>query len=113
MLKLTFSKIIAFFVHFPDAYPPIFKVHVAPVIVAIENFTAKWNYDFRSDILNMLASVNSSPPSAAYMRQGTGSSLVQVMSCRLFDAKPLPEPVLAFCQLDFWEHISMKFESEF
>ena len=55
----------------------------------------------------------SSPPSAAYMRQWTRSELVQVMACRLFGAKPLPEPMLAFCQLDSWEHISVKFEWEF
>ena len=30
--------------------------------------------------------INSSPPSAAYMRQWTGSALVQVMACRLFGA---------------------------
>ena len=57
--------------------------------------------------------VNSSPPSAAYMRQWIGSALVQIMACHLFGAKPLPQPVLAYCQLDSWEHISMKFESEF
>ena len=28
----------------------------------------------------------------------------------LFDAKPLPEPMLAYCQLDTWERISLKFE---
>ena len=43
---------------------------------------------------------NSSPSSAAYMCQWTGPSLVQVMACRLFDAKPLPEPMLVYCQLD-------------
>ena len=31
----------------------------------------------------------------------------------LFGAKPLPEPMLAYCQLDSWEQISVKFESEF
>ena len=31
--------------------------------------------------------INSSPPSAAYMRQWTGPVLVQVMTCRLFGAK--------------------------
>ena len=35
---------------------------------------------------------HSSPPSAAYMRQWTVSTLVQVIACRLFSAKPLPEP---------------------
>ena len=57
--------------------------------------------------------VNSSPPSAAYMCQWTGSALVQVMACRLFGAKLLPEPKLVYCQLDSREQISVKFESEF
>ena len=57
--------------------------------------------------------INSYPPSAAYMRQWTGSALVQVMACHLFGAKPFPEPMLAYCQLDSWEQISLKFESEF
>ena len=57
--------------------------------------------------------VNSSPLSAAYMRQWTRSSLVQVMACCLFGTKPLPETMLTYCQLDSWEHISVKFESEF
>ena len=57
--------------------------------------------------------VDSSPPSAAYMRQWYGSSLVQVMACRLFGAKPLPEPMLPYCQLDSWEHISVELVSEF
>ena len=39
--------------------------------------------------------VNSSPPSAAYMRQWTGSTLFQIMACRLVGAKPLSEPMLA------------------
>ena len=53
------------------------------------------------------------PPSAAYLRQWTGSSLVQVMCFRLLGAKPLPEPMLAYCQPDSWEQLSVKFESEF
>ena len=47
--------------------------------------------------------LNSSPLSASYSRQWTWSALVQVMACRLFGAKPLPEPMLAYCQLDSWE----------
>ena len=35
-----------------------------------------------------------------------GSALVQVMPCRLFGTKPLPEPMLAYCQLDHWEKSS-------
>ena len=57
--------------------------------------------------------LNSSPPSATYMRQWTGSTLVQVMACRLFGAKPLPEPMRVYCWLNSWEQISEKFESEF
>ena len=38
--------------------------------------------------------INSSPPSAAYMRRWTGSVLIQAMPCRLFGVKPLPEPML-------------------
>ena len=47
------------------------------------------------------------------MRRSTGSSLVQAMACRLFSAKPFPEQVLPYCQLNPWERISVKFKSEF
>ena len=68
----------------------------------------------REEIPHLLRSkINSTPTSAAFMRQWTGSSLVQVMACRLFGAKPLPEPVWIYCQLDSWEQVSVKFESEF
>ena len=56
---------------------------------------------------------NSCPHSDEYMRRRTGSALVQVMACRLFGARPLTEPMLAYCQLDSWEQISVKFEKEF
>ena len=45
--------------------------------------------------------------------QWTGSSLVQVIACRLFGAKPLIEPMLVYCQLDSWGQVSVKYESEF
>ena len=48
------------------------------------------------------------PCSAAFMRQWTWSSLVPVMACRLFGAKPLPAPMLAYIQLDSREHNSVK-----
>ena len=44
--------------------------------------------------------VDSSPPSAAFMRQWIGSALVQIMACRLFGAKPLSKPMLSYCQLE-------------
>ena len=45
--------------------------------------------------------------------QWTGLALVQIMACRLFGAKPLFESVLANCQFDSWEQISVKFKSKF
>ena len=56
---------------------------------------------------------NSSPPSATYMCQWTWSSLNHITACRLFGAKPLPEPMLVYCRLDSWEQISVKFELKF
>ena len=35
------------------------------------------------------------------------------MACRLFGAKPLSKPMLSYCQLDLWEHTSVKFESKY
>ena len=35
------------------------------------------------------------------------------MACRLFGAKPLPEPMLTYCQLDPYEQTSLKFESKY
>ena len=55
---------------------------------------------------------NSSSPSAAYMRQWSGSAMVQVMAWRRTVHKALPEPMLVNCQSDSWEQISVKFESE-
>ena len=56
--------------------------------------------------------VNSSTPSAANIRQWTGSTLIYVRDCRLFGADPLPEAERSHCQLNSWEHISVKFESK-
>ena len=57
--------------------------------------------------------INSFSPSTPYKRQWTGSELVQVMVCHLFGAKPQPEPMLTYSQLNSWEQISVKIESEF
>ena len=58
-------------------------------------------------------SVNSSPPRATYLRRWTGSALVQIMAWRQISNRPLSEPMLIYCQLESWEQISVKFESEF
>ena len=55
----------------------------------------------------------SSPPSGTYMCRRTGSTLVQVMAGHLFGAKPLPEPMLTYCQMDPKEQTSEKFESKY
>ena len=48
---------------------------------------------------NSCANLNSSNfPSAAYMREWIGSTLVQIMACRLFGARPLSK--LGYCQSD-------------
>ena len=47
------------------------------------------------------------------MRQWPGSALVQVMDCRLFGTKPLPELVLTYCQLDPEKQTSVKFNRNY
>ena len=56
-----------------------------------------------------IVSVNSSAPSAAYMRWRTRSTLVRVIARCLFDAKPLPNPMLISCQLDLYEQTLVNF----
>ena len=60
-------------------------------------------------LLEFAGRINSSLPSAAYLRRWAGSALVQIMACRLDGAKPLSELMLTYYQLDPMEHISMKF----
>ena len=45
---------------------------------------------------NGLVASDKSFPQLAFMRHWIGSSLVHVMACRLFGAKPLPEPMMAY-----------------
>ena len=47
------------------------------------------------------------------MPQWIGSALVQIITCRLFGAKPLSEPMLEYCPLDRWEQNSVEFWSKF
>ena len=48
------------------------------------------------------------PTRVVYMRRWTGSALVQIMTCRLFGAQPLPEAMVTHCQQS-----SVKFESKY
>ena len=63
--------------------------------------------------MSLIHAVYSSPPSAAYIHQWTGSALLQVMACHLFGTKPLPEPMTTYCQLDLKEQTSVKLESKY
>ena len=100
---------------------------------ATEGHFEKKDFSRNSVSTYQQAVFNRSSPNAVYMHQWTGSSLAQVMACRLFSAKPLPEPVLAYCQYcrmlhgtyQYWSQcidydytaymdcISVKFELEF
>ena len=53
--------------------------------------------------------INSLRPSDAYWHQYNIPTLVQIMACRLFCAKPLSGPMLPYCQLESKEYISVKF----
>ena len=55
---------------------------------------------------------NSYPPSVAYMRQWTWSSLIHIIDCHLFGAAPLPKPMPVHCHSDSREQVSVKFKSE-
>ena len=46
--------------------------------------------------------------STTYMDQYTMASLIQIMACLLFSAKPSPEPMQAYYQLDLQEQVSVK-----
>ena len=61
------------------------------------------------DVDNITIILNSSPPSAVYIRHWIGSALVRVMVCRLFGAKPLSKPMLGHYQLDSLEQTPGKF----
>ena len=67
---------------------------------AIEFFGKKMASDIESALyfgVPCSTHVNSFSPSAAYMRQWIWSTLVQLMTCRLFGTKPLSRPMLAYC----------------
>ena len=71
-----------------------------------ENVSIWWRHHMRKwtwtndDNKHKVHSINSSPPSAAFMSQWIGSALVQIIACRLFGAKPLSKPIQGYCQLD-------------
>ena len=69
-------------------------------IVYCSNMTVrKPSHDIETVVVVVCSSikVNSSPSSATYMCQWTGSALVQIMACHLFVAKPFSNPMLGYC----------------
>ena len=72
---------------------PWAKLYVYKRTYVMIYLPTSWFYDH-------VCFLDSSPPSPTYMRQWTVSALVQVMACRLIGAKPLPEQVLTYYQLD-------------
>ena len=57
--------------------------------------------------------IKSLRPTDANMRLQPRPPLLHIMACCLFGAKPLYQPMLAYCQLDPWEQTSVKFSSRF
>ena len=53
--------------------------------------------------------INSLRPSDAYMRRWTGSSLVQILACRLYGDRPLSEPMLEYCYWAFRNKLQWNF----
>ena len=68
---------------------------------------------FSRNALHHTVYFTSSPLSATFVCQWTGSVLLQVMACHLFGAKLSPEPVLAYCQMNPWEQNSVEFKSRY
>ena len=65
--------------------------------IGYANMTIKTMFSIGQISLLLVATgilVNSLRPSDAYMRQQDKPTLVQIMACRLFGAKPLSEPML-------------------
>ena len=109
--------------HVPKPLPssPVANLNIHQQVLSWQGVTNKENASmpWRQHVITTLT--HHLPPntphpttSAVYMHQWTGSALVQIMVCRLFGAKPLPETVLVYCQLgnftDIWIQI-LKFPS--
>ena len=54
--------------------------------------------------------LNSLRPSNAMWSHASWSILIQVIDCYSFGTRPLPEPILVYCQFDHWEQTSNKFK---
>ena len=76
------------------------------ILVGLTSFPLIWGYHKNDNIIGManvveiLFLINSLRPIDAYMCQQYGPSLVQIVACHLFGAKPLSEPMVEYWSLD-------------
>ena len=90
--RITVNHISIVNASVPDRFPGVGK------IINIRRPTKKGSRSIRIQVVWASAKIaqniyhNSSPPNATYMHQWNGWAIVQIMACRLFGAKPLPEP---------------------
>ena len=68
-----------------------FENAVYKIVAFIIRFFLGLNVFFKGNFIQLISL------SVAYMRWWTGSTLVQIMACRLVAAKPLSEPMLEYC----------------
>ena len=76
-------------------------------VSATNNWTVKISHEIRTCFPCVL--FNSQRLGDANMPHWTGSSLVHVIACRIFGAKPLSEPMRTNCQFDPLEHSLVTF----
>ena len=93
---------------------PLTGLEIHGLYVSFTAWTWTWLWIMKAINIDMTALYvlilpSPSPLCAAYMRQWTGWALVQIMACRLFGAKPLPEPMLIYCQFDPQEYLQWYF----
>ena len=60
-------------------------------------------------LINIIPDINSSHPSATFMRQWIGSAVVSMMACRLFGAKPFSKHCCVIVNWTFRNTIQWKF----
>ena len=104
------------------------KLHglwVGRYILSTKNVVEKYSYletfinSYQSNCVHSCINttsvfVNPLRPEDWYIRQWTGSSLIQVIACRLFSSdKWFPEPMVFYYELDPQGHTSVKLKKKF
>ena len=78
----------------------VVKVINGPLPKPQQHMSCQSAWEFQNGAISSMYTkdFNSSPTSAAYMRQWIGTALVQIMACHLFSAKPLSKSMLGYYQ---------------